>query len=69
MYDLGPVLDELLPARIQCPYCWETIEILVEPEIDLQTYTEDCSVCCHPILLTVALDERCGVRIETAADE
>ena len=36
--------------QITCPYCWETITLLVDPS-ESQTYTEDCSVCCHPILI------------------
>jgi|TARA_B110000305_G_scaffold235827_1_gene296157 hypothetical protein len=41
---------ELLEKDITCPFCWELILILVEPS-EAQTYTEDCSVCCHPILI------------------
>ena len=36
--------------QITCPFCWETITILVDPS-ESQTYTEDCSVCCRPILI------------------
>ena len=41
---------ELLEELITCPFCWETITILVEPS-ESQTYTEDCFVCCRPILI------------------
>ena len=37
---------KILPAH----FCWELIPILVDPS-ESQTYTEDCSVCCHPILI------------------
>ncbi|MFM7121626.1 MAG: CPXCG motif-containing cysteine-rich protein, partial [Gammaproteobacteria bacterium] len=43
---------QLEPAAVQCPYCWETIELLVDCSIDDQEYVEDCSVCCRPIVVT-----------------
>lgn len=42
-------------ARIQCPYCGETIEIVIDGSIEQQEYVEDCSVCCRPIELSVAV--------------
>ena len=36
--------------QITCPFCWESITILVDPS-ESQTYTEDCFVCCQPILI------------------
>ncbi|MDG1571914.1 CPXCG motif-containing cysteine-rich protein [Robiginitalea sp. M366] len=33
----------------QCPYCWESISILVDPSAGDQHYVEDCEVCCNPI--------------------
>jgi len=40
-------------VTVQCPYCWETIEVVVDCSVEEQEYTEDCSVCCRPIILTV----------------
>ncbi|AXO81312.1 CPXCG motif-containing cysteine-rich protein [Olleya aquimaris] len=36
----------------QCPYCWETISMLLDSSVSKQTYIEDCEVCCNPIQLT-----------------
>ncbi len=36
----------------QCPYCWESISMLLDPSILQQTYVEDCEVCCNPIEVT-----------------
>ena len=36
--------------QITCPFCWESITVLVDPS-ESQLYTEDCSVCCRPILI------------------
>ncbi|WP_299253401.1 CPXCG motif-containing cysteine-rich protein [uncultured Lacinutrix sp.] len=36
----------------QCPYCWETISMLLDSSVTKQTYVEDCEVCCNPIQLS-----------------
>jgi len=33
----------------QCPYCWETISMLIDTSVNNQSYVEDCEVCCRPI--------------------
>ncbi len=33
----------------QCPYCWETISMLLDTSISHTSYVEDCEVCCRPI--------------------
>ena len=42
---------------VQCPYCGEAIELLVEDSAELQEYVEDCQVCCRPIAVRVALED------------
>jgi len=37
----------------QCPYCWETISMLVDTSLNIQSYIEDCEVCCNPIQISV----------------
>ncbi len=45
-------MQHLLQATaIQCPYCGEEIDILVDCSIPSQEYIEDCSVCCRPIAI------------------
>lgn len=41
----------------QCPYCWETISMLVDVLIEQQQYVEDCEVCCNPIEISISIDE------------
>ncbi|MFK7733486.1 MAG: CPXCG motif-containing cysteine-rich protein [Pseudomonadales bacterium] len=47
---------QLLEQRTQCPYCGETITVLVDDSVEQQEYIEDCQVCCRPIELTVSVD-------------
>jgi hypothetical protein len=44
----------LLCRQESCPYCGEVIELLVDESDRGQTYTEDCQVCCRPILISVS---------------
>lgn len=43
-------------ASVQCPYCWETLEVSVDPSVSDQEYVEDCQVCCQPILIHAVFD-------------
>ncbi|WP_242202633.1 CPXCG motif-containing cysteine-rich protein [Aestuariivivens insulae] len=36
-----------------CPYCWQTISMLLDSSIAKQSYVEDCEVCCNPIQVSV----------------
>ena len=50
-----PVEVRMLDAQdIACPYCGETISLLLDASAGSQRYIEDCHVCCRPI--TVVLD-------------
>lgn len=61
-------MPALEPASIQCPYCWETLHISVDPSVRDQHYVEDCQVCCQPILIHAWFDENGEVEV-TAAPE
>lgn len=47
-------MDELV---IDCPYCGESIIVLIDYSAGEQTYYEDCSVCCCPILFDLCIDQ------------
>nr|WP_139559481.1 CPXCG motif-containing cysteine-rich protein [Methylotetracoccus oryzae] len=44
-------------AIIQCPYCGERIEVVVDCSVGDHEYVEDCSVCCRPITLSVVASD------------
>ncbi|MDK8464721.1 CPXCG motif-containing cysteine-rich protein [Marinobacter sp. SS13-12] len=58
-------LDSVL---IQCPYCWETLDISVDPSVADQEYVEDCQVCCQPIVVHVVLDENLTPTVDVRAE-
>jgi hypothetical protein len=41
---------------IQCPWCGEPFEALVDLSYGDAEYTEDCPVCCRPIQLGLRVD-------------
>jgi len=44
-------------AEYSCAYCGELNETLVDPSAGTkQSYVEDCSVCCHPNVLTIRME-------------
>jgi len=61
-------MPELTEQSISCPYCGETITILVDDSLPEQQYVEDCQVCCRPIVFDVVVDAdgdaAVGVRVE-----
>jgi Cysteine-rich CPXCG len=61
-----PGLDS---AFVQCPYCGEEIEVLVDGSVDQQTYVEDCSVCCRPIVFTVAAEDGEVISVEARGED
>jgi hypothetical protein len=51
-------MNGLEPVTIQCPYCWEMIEITTDSSVPSQEYVEDCEVCCQPILMKVEISNQ-----------
>ena len=49
----------------QCPYCWETISMLIDTSQTSQAYIEDCEVCCNPIQLDLKIENNVIIQIET----
>lgn len=43
------MMNQLTEQAIGCPYCGETINVLIDPSDCQQQYIEDCQVCCRPI--------------------
>ena len=42
---------------VDCPYCGERIEVVVDCSVEYQEYIEDCAVCCQPWRVSVTYDE------------
>jgi hypothetical protein len=49
-------MSELREQNIDCPYCGESIVVLIDESVPDQSYVEDCQVCCRPIVIETMED-------------
>jgi hypothetical protein len=49
-------MTELQEKSIGCPYCGETISVLIDVQDVGAQYIEDCQVCCRPIVFHISED-------------
>jgi hypothetical protein len=61
-------MSSIEATRLQCPYCWEVIEVLVDCSVPEQDYVEDCSVCCRPIAVVVSVRDGAVVEVSGRAE-
>ena len=38
---------------VQCPFCGQSFEVLIDTSVSQQRFTTDCEVCCRPIEISV----------------
>ena len=62
-------MDLLQETAIACPYCGETITVLVDESLHEQQYIEDCQVCCRPIVLHVQVSGNGQCRVEARHED
>lgn len=62
-------MSSLDPVEIECPYCGETIELLIDTSVGDQEYIEDCQVCCRPISIVVSIDPDGLPEVEVRRDD
>lgn len=55
------MIDE---AECTCPYCWETIQLEIDLSAGDQSYTEDCPVCCQPMMVRVRTADGEGYAVD-----
>lgn len=55
---------------IECPYCGEWINLVLDTSAGPQQYIEDCQVCCRPItvILDVDADGDAVVRVQSEGE-
>lgn len=52
-----------------CAFCGEDNDVFVDPSGGAhQTFTEDCTVCCRPNLITLTIDDDGDVAIEVSQE-
>lgn len=48
----------------RCPYCGAPIHLVIDPSEEDQEYSEDCEVCCRPMVVITRGDEVLEVKRE-----
>jgi len=61
-------MEALAVHRLQCPWCWERIELVLDLSAGSHSLIEDCHVCCHPIRVdcTIEAGQLCDCQAQRA---
>jgi hypothetical protein len=62
-------MNQLAEKQITCPYCGETIDILIDSLERDQSYIEDCQVCCRPIEMKIFVDGAGQVSVQVSHED
>jgi hypothetical protein len=60
-------MDGVEDVEIECPYCGELFGILADTSHPSVEMIEDCSVCCHPIQLSLRFSRGELVSVQASA--
>ncbi|MDJ0656920.1 MAG: CPXCG motif-containing cysteine-rich protein [Xanthomonadales bacterium] len=52
---------------VNCPFCWETFNFLLDPDQGSDRVTVDCEICCRAVAVTVQVDLQTGT-VSVSAD-
>ena len=42
-----------VPEMIQCPFCGQQFELVIDTSLAHATFTTDCEICCRPFQVSV----------------
>ncbi|UWX58257.1 CPXCG motif-containing cysteine-rich protein [Chlorobaculum sp. MV4-Y] len=56
-------------VMVQCPYCAQSFEVLVDLSAGHQEYIEDCEVCCRPVSLVIDVAEDGTATVQTQGED
>ncbi len=59
----------LISKQIPCPYCGEHFEALIDSSEGDSQYTEDCYICCQPIVFRCTVIDDEEVLVETLRED
>ena len=55
-------------ADIQCPYCGQNCEVMVDTSFAHQRFSTDCEVCCRPFQVVAECEGGQVVSVEASVD-
>lgn len=54
---------------VDCPYCGEPNELVIDTSVRQQEYIEDCFVCCRPMVVTSQVDDEGIVSVSIRSED
>ncbi|AUM13074.1 CPXCG motif-containing cysteine-rich protein [Ketobacter alkanivorans] len=61
-------MEFLSEEVVICPYCGESLDVLIDHQEAGQQYIEDCQVCCRPITFNVGIDAEGNLSVSVHAE-
>jgi hypothetical protein len=55
-------------ADIQCPYCGQDCEVVIDTSLARQRFTTDCEVCCRPFEVSAKCEAGAIVSVEVSPE-
>ena len=55
-------------ATVDCPFCGQSMELVLDTSIASQCFTTDCEVCCRPFEVTADCEDGDVVSVATAGN-
>ncbi len=62
-------MNELIEWTVSCPYCGESIDVVLDGSLPEQSYIEDCQVCCRPINFAVLINSDEGISVTVTGED
>ena len=53
-------------ASVDCPFCGQSMELILDTTIAAQRFVTDCEVCCRPFEVTAECEDGDIVAVTTA---
>jgi transposase-like protein len=57
-----------VPGKIQCPFCGQAFDLVVDTSVASQRFTTDCEVCCRPFEVFVECEPGEILSLDAVAD-
>ena len=53
-------------ARVDCPFCGQSMELVLDTNVTSQRFVTDCEVCCRPFEVTAECEDGDVVSVSVA---
>ncbi len=53
---------------VQCPFCGQSFELMIDTSVEQQCFTTDCEICCRPFEVAVECEPGEILSLDVTAD-